>query len=129
MTTSEAADLTERIRAIVNAYLAAVASGRAADVAALYADDAVLEDPAGSEPRVGRAAITDFYKSIEATDNTTELLTLRISGANAAFHFRVTTKAGAQTYEIDPIDVMTFDRHGRITSMRAFWAPTDVVQR
>ncbi|MCK8669530.1 nuclear transport factor 2 family protein [Rhodococcus sp. HM1] len=129
MTTSEAADLTERIRATVNAYLAAVASGRAAEVAALYADDAVLEDPVGSEPRVGRAAITDFYKGLESTENTTELLTLRISGPNAAFHFRVTTKASARTYEIEPIDVMTFDDRGRITSMRAFWAPTDMVQR
>lgn len=68
-------------------------------------------------------------QGIEATENTTELLTLRISGANAAFHFRVVTKAGEQTYEIDPIDVMTFDQDGRITSMRAFWAPTDMVQR
>ncbi|WP_068166032.1 nuclear transport factor 2 family protein [Rhodococcus phenolicus] len=129
MTTSETGSQTERIRATVNAYLAAVASGRATEVAALYAEDATLEDPVGSEPRIGRAAITEFYKGIEATENTTELLTLRISGANAAFHFRVVTKAGEQTYEIDPIDVMTFDQDGRITSMRAFWAPTDMVQR
>lgn len=128
MTTSEATAQAERIRATVTAYLDAVASGVATDVAALYTENATLEDPVGSEPRVGRAAITEFYKAIETTENTTELFTLRISGANAAFHFRVTTKVAEQTYEIEPIDVMTFDEAGRITTMRAFWAPSDTVQ-
>ncbi|BDB62201.1 hypothetical protein RDE2_39950 [Rhodococcus sp. RDE2] len=53
-------------------------------------------------------------------------------------HFAVTTrpshrpdrciqaKADEQTYEIEPIDVMTFDDEGRITSMRAVWAPSDM---
>jgi len=106
-----------------------VASGSATDIAALYTEDAALEDPVGSEPRVGRAAITEFYKAVESTENTTELHTLRISGTSAAFHFRVTTKVAGQTYEIEPIDVMTFDAAGSITSMRAFWAPSDMLER
>ena len=126
MTVSEADARTQRIRATVHAYLDAVAAGVAADIAALYAEDATLEDPVGSEPRVGRAAITEFYKGVEATENTTELLTLRIGGSTAAFHFRVVTKAGDQIYEIEPIDIMTFDDEGRITSMRAVWAPSDM---
>ncbi|MBS9375490.1 nuclear transport factor 2 family protein [Rhodococcus sp. B50] len=126
MTVSDADARTQRIRATVHAYLDAVAAGVAADIAALYVEDATLEDPAGSEPRVGKAAIAEFYKGVEATENTTELLTLRISGSTAAFHFRVVTKAGGQTYEVEPIDVMTFDDEGRITSMRAVWAPGDM---
>ncbi|MFZ3393597.1 nuclear transport factor 2 family protein [Rhodococcus sp. 7Tela_A2] len=129
MTTSDVAGLPERIRATVTAYLRAVASGSATDIAALYTEDAALEDPVGSEPRVGRAAITEFYKAVESTENTTELHTLRISGTSAAFHFRVTTKVAGQTYEIEPIDVMTFDAAGSITSMRAFWAPSDMLER
>src|SRR5690606_37222028 len=126
MTVSDADARTQRIRATVHAYLDAVAAGVAADIAALYAEDATLEDPVGSEPRVGRAAIAEFYKGVAATENTTELLTLRIGGSTAAFHFRVVTKAGEQTYEIEPIDIMTFDDEGRITSMRAVWAPSDM---
>jgi len=129
VTVSEADVRSQRIRATVHAYLDAVAAGVAADIAALYADDATLEDPAGSEPHVGRAAIAEFYKGVEGTENNTELLTLRISGSTAAFHFRVVTKAGGQTYEIEPIDVMTFDEDGRITSMRAVWAPEDMRRR
>jgi len=129
VTVSEADVRSQRIRATVHAYLDAVAAGVAADIAALYADDATLEDPVGSEPRVGRTAIAEFYKAVEATDNSTELLTLRISGSTAAFHFRVVTEAGGQTYEVEPIDVMTFDEDGRITSMRAVWAPDDMRRR
>ena len=126
MTVSDATTQTERIRATVNAYLTGVASGTAADIAALYAQDATVEDPVGSEPRVGRAAITEFYGAVEAMKNTTELFTIRISGSNAAFHFRVTSEVGDQIYEVEPIDVMTFGDDGRITSMRAFWAPGDM---
>ena len=129
MTTSETTPQIERIRMTVHKYLAAVAGGSADDISALYAEDATLEDPVGSEPRVGRAAITEFYRGLEATHNATELLTLRISGSNAAFHFRVTTQAGDKTYEIEPIDVMTFDESGHITGMRAFWGPSDMRQR
>ncbi|BDB62199.1 hypothetical protein RDE2_39930 [Rhodococcus sp. RDE2] len=92
MTVSDADARTQRIRTTVHAYLDAVAAGVAADIAALYAEDATLEDPVGSEPRVGRAAIAEFYKGVEATENTTDLLTLRIAGSTAAFHFRVVTK-------------------------------------
>ena len=37
------------------------------------------------------------------------------------------TRAGDQTYTLAPIDVMTFDDDGRITSMRAFWSGDDMV--
>lgn len=117
---------TPDIASIITAYLAAVASGDAATVAALYADDATLEDPVGSGPRTGREAITKFYGGLQG-EISTELLTARIAGLEAAFHFRVVTKAGGASYTVEPIDVMTFNDDGLITSMRAFWAPTDMV--
>lgn len=59
MTTLEP-DTTAAITATVTTYLDAVARGSSADIAALYAENATLEDPVGSEPRVGKAAITEF---------------------------------------------------------------------
>ncbi|MGB6243789.1 MULTISPECIES: nuclear transport factor 2 family protein [Gordonia] len=114
------------IAAAVDAYLAAVAGGDAARVAALYADDATLEDPVGSPPRHGRAAIEEFYGGLSG-EITTELLVARIVGREAAFSFRVVTEVGGARYTVEPIDVMTFDDSGLITSMRAFWAPTDMI--
>ena len=43
----------DQIQAAVDRYLAAVANGTAGDIAACYAEDASLEDPAGTEPRRG----------------------------------------------------------------------------
>lgn len=116
----------EQLSDTVVQYLKAVASGDAAAVAALYAEDSTLEDPVGTPPRVGRAAIAEFYGGLAGAEIATELLTLRVGGDTAAFHFRVTTKSGEQTYIIEPIDVMTFNEAGEITSMRAVWSPADM---
>ena len=116
----------EAIRATVLAYLAALQSGSSAEVVALYTDDATLEDPAGSEPRIGREAIAQFYSAVDGSPQHTELLSLRVSGHSAAFHFRVTTRVGDAEYEIEPIDVMTFDEQARITGMWAYWSSADM---
>lgn len=123
---SETTDLATDIRAAVVRYLDAIANGTSVDVAALYADDATLEDPAGTEPKVGREQIAEFYAALDGVSNTTELLTVRVAGNTAAFHFRVVTATGDQTITIEPIDVMTFDDDARITSMRAIWSPADM---
>lgn len=117
------------IRDVVASYLKAVATGSAAEVAALYAENATLEDPVGSEPVRGRAAITEFYSALEKMRQETELLAVRVAGDGAAFHFRVRTELPEGIAEIEPIDVMTFDESGRITSMRAYWSPDDVQVR
>ncbi|WP_168698258.1 nuclear transport factor 2 family protein [Gordonia paraffinivorans] len=114
------------IQALVTGYLTAISTGRSADIAARYAPDARLEDPVGSEPRVGREQIEEFYRGLDGVDTSAELITLRTAGSEAAFHFRVTTSLPDRTIVIEPIDVMTFDEDGLITSMRAFWSPADV---
>lgn len=112
--------------ALVARYLSTVSEGTSADIAALYAADAWLEDPVGSEPRTGRAAIEEFYRGLDGADSTAELLFVRAVGHEAAFHFRVTTTLPDATVVVEPIDVMTFDDAGLITSMRAFWTPADM---
>ncbi|NLU83267.1 nuclear transport factor 2 family protein [Rhodococcus sp. HNM0569] len=118
----------EALRSAVVRYLDAVASGDPAAIGALYAPDATLEDPVGSEPRQGREAITEFYGAIANAKVTYELFTLRAAGNSAAFHFRIATEAGGRTFVVEPIETMTFDADGLITSMRAYWAPGDMQQ-
>ncbi|CAN5794634.1 nuclear transport factor 2 family protein [soil metagenome] len=113
--------------AIVTRYLDTVATGTAADVAALYADDATLEDPVGGgEVHIGRQAIAGFYKSLEAGDISTELLQIRVGGHEAAFIFAITVTAGETKMRIEPIETMVFNSEGKIASMKAYWSPTDV---
>jgi steroid delta-isomerase len=112
--------------ATVNRYLELLANGSAADVTSLYAEDATIEDPIGSEVRRGRAAIHEFYAAFESAGKQTELVSLRVGGNEAAFMWSLTITSGDSGTAIEPISVMTFDADARITSMRAFWSPADV---
>ncbi|GAA1033323.1 MULTISPECIES: nuclear transport factor 2 family protein [Amycolatopsis] len=117
----------DKITQTVAEYARRLEAGDAAKIAELYAEDATVEDPAGSAVRKGRAAIAAFYSELDGLALTAELLTVRASGDTAAFHLRVITTTEEFVSSIEPIDVMTFDEHGRITSMRAIWSPADVV--
>jgi steroid Delta-isomerase len=112
--------------ATVNRYLQLLANGSADQIAALYADDATIEDPVGSDLRRGHDAVHEFYAAIEGLEKEAELVTLRAAGNEAAFWWRLTVNAGGSRTRIEPISVMTFDGDAKITSMRAFWSPTDV---
>ncbi|MDQ6523222.1 nuclear transport factor 2 family protein [Nocardioides sp. LHD-245] len=117
----------ETILETIQTYVDLVATGASADVVALYADGATVEDPVGSEVRTTREQIAEFYAALDGLEQTGRLLFARVAGNEAAFSFELVTKAGDQTYTLAPIDVMTFDDDGRITSMRAFWAGEDMV--
>lgn len=118
----------DAVRKTVHAYVQAVAHGTVDDILALYAEGATVEDPVGSEVRATEASIREFYAVLEPLEQTVELLTCKIAASSAAFHFTLTSKFGENTFEVSPIDVMEFDDEGRITSMRAYWAPEDLVQ-
>ena len=116
----------EAIAQTVNSYLDLVAKGTADEIVALYAADATLEDPVGSDLRRGRDAVHEFYAAVEGVKKETELAQLRISGSEAAFFWHLTLDGGDSRMRISPISVMEFDEDARITSMRAFWSPSDM---
>ena len=116
----------ERISEVIHRYVELVATGTADEVVDLYAESATVEDPVGSEVRTTRESIREFYATLEGLEQEGKVLTSRIAGGEAAFCFELATKAGDQTFTLAPIDVMTFDDDAKITSMRAFWADSDV---
>ena len=116
----------QKIREVIEAYVDRVAHGTADEVVALYADGATVEDPIGTDVRTTREAIHEFYAAIEGLEQEGRLVSARIAGGEAAFQFELATKAGEQTYTLAPIDVMTFDDDGLITTMRAFWGDDDM---
>jgi steroid delta-isomerase len=117
----------EAILETIHAYVDRVANGTAAEVVALYADGATVEDPVGSEVRTTRESILEFYGPLETMEQEARLLHARIAGNEAAFAFELASRVGDQTYTLAPIDVMTFDDDARILSMRAFWSGEDMV--
>lgn len=58
----------EVIRKTVDAYIETVATGTAAQVVALYAEGATVEDPVGTDVRTTRESILEFYSVIENFD-------------------------------------------------------------
>ena len=116
----------EAIAQTVNRYLELVAKGTAEHVLTLYAADATIEDPIGSDLRRGHDAIREFYAGFQDAQKETELAELRIARNEAAFLWHLTLDAGGTRTRISPISMMAFDEEARITSMRAFWSPSDV---
>jgi steroid Delta-isomerase len=116
----------EAIAQTVNRYLELLSTGTADDIVALYTSDATIEDPIGSDVRRGQGAIHEFYAGFQDAPKQTELVELRAGGDEAAFLWRLTLDAGDNRTQIAPISHMTFDDDAKITSMRAFWSPSDV---
>ena len=118
----------EHVESMVHRYLELVASGTGDEIAALYADDATVEDPVGGgEVHIGRHAIAGFYRNIESIPRETEMLALRVCGHEAAFMFSITVGAGeGARMRIEPIDVMQFNADGQIATMKAYWSPANV---
>ena len=112
----------------VKRYLELAAQGKADDVADLYADDATVEDPVGSEVHIGRPAIRKFYDALPTTGASADIITLRTLGHEAAFHWTLTINLDDAKMRIDVISVMTFDDEGKIASMKAYWGPDNVTQ-
>ena len=111
----------ERIREVVDAYVDYVGNGTSEQVLSLYAEGATVEDPVGADVLTTREQIAAFYGTLDGLEQETTLLEARIGGGGAAFLFRISTKVGDQTFTMAPIDVMTFDDDGLITSMKAYW--------
>lgn len=119
----------DEMRSTVEKYIELVSGGTAEQVADLYADDATLEDPVGTEPKTGRDAIVAFYKIIEPIERSAELVSFKAGGDTAVFEFKIVTVFGDTTIELNPVDIMMFDDAGKVRSMRAVWSPEDMVRR
>ena len=121
----------DRVQAItdtVNRYIALLGDGDVDGLVSLYADDATVEDPVGGEVHIGSQAIKGFYSAVANVEREAELVSLRVAGHEAAFHFRLTVTAGDHKIRIEPIDVMVFDDRGKVSAMKAYWSAADVTQ-
>lgn len=112
----------------MQAYIDGFNRSDAAAIAALYADDATVEDPVGAPLRSGKAEITKFYEMSIATGAKLKLAApIRGSHGNAAamaFDVELNMPEGHALIRV--IDVMTFNEAGQFSSMRAFWGPGDM---
>lgn len=114
------------MQAAVQSYLRALNAADLESIAALFADDAVVEDPVGSLPKRGIAEIRAFYAGSLSLKLQAELDgQIRAVANAAAFAFRVSFEIDGQRTVIRPIDVFRFNDAGRIVQMSAFFGPAN----
>lgn len=119
----------EQMRTALQAYIDRFAAKDGGGLAALFADDAQIEDPVGGGKIVkGRAAIDEFYRgAVEVVDRLELAAPIRAShGTAAAMAFDIHLTYGDSRTIIRAIDVMTFDDDGKIVDMKAYHGPGDV---
>ena len=125
----EQTELSSKIDAAVGAYIDLLTNGTAEQIADLFAADATVEDPIGADIRNTREQLVEFYSIITGMDEHVATLNWKkIAGDTAVFEFTLVTGTSDMRFEITPIDIMVFDADGKISSMRAVWAPTDLKQ-
>lgn len=117
----------QHMREVVERYIAALNAADIDAIVALYASDALVEDPVGSEPQRGHDAIRAFYaRSLSMKLEVALQGEVRAVAGEAAFAFTVALQQGDQRMVIAPIDHFRFDAEGRITHMRAFFGPDNM---
>jgi len=120
----------EYMQQIVDDYLAAINASDMAAVMALYADDAAVEDPAGTEPKRGDE-ILQFYTNAFSGGAKVELTgPVRISSKAAAFPFRAEiARADGPVLVVEVIDIFEFDPAGKIAKMTAHFGPANMTAK
>jgi steroid delta-isomerase len=115
------------MKAALQAYIDGFNAGDAEAIMALFAENAVIEDPVGS-PLKSRAEFGSFIRQgVKFGARLALAAPIRGShGNHAAMVFTVTFVQDGVRYTTDSTDVMAFDAAGKITRMDGFWGPSDV---
>lgn len=110
----------------VHGYIEAFDKGDIELIRKLYAENATLEDPVGSAPRVGIEQILEFYKPALKSGMKLKLVGQpRCAGNSVAFVFEGTLPG----MMISPIDVFELNAEGKIERMRAYWSMDNLEKR
>lgn len=117
------------MEATLRAYVDRINAGDAAGVLALFAPDAVIEDPIGSPAKSGADLPRWFADTVAFGTRITPVAPIRGSHADEALLvFDVTfTPPGSPAMRIRSADAFRLRPDGRIVSLRAFWGPEDLL--
>lgn len=117
------------VREQIEQYIERVSKRDVDAIVAMYADNAVVEDPVGSPPAEGIEAIEVFYRNgLGNSEATAELIApVRTTEVGeGAVAFQVKLEMHGRPCVINVIDVMKFDDAGKIVSMKAYWSQANV---
>ena len=111
------------MRKALETYVTALNAKDVATIMALYADDATVEDPAGTPVKKGKAAIEAFYQQIAARPGAgpgLQLLSVNASQTDSAALIAGIKAGDAMRYITE---LMVFNAAGKITAMYGYVVP------
>ncbi len=116
----------QQIKDALQAYVDAISGDDVEAVVALFTDDAVVEDPIGSDPQQGKDALRAFYQiAVDSVEKMTLEGNVRVRDHYGAAAMRAKVKGADITMET--LDVMEFNDAGLITKMTAYWGDSNMV--
>ncbi|MGI9275970.1 MAG: nuclear transport factor 2 family protein [Endozoicomonas sp.] len=118
----------QHIAAAMQAYVDAVSGDDVEKILELYSDDAIVEDPVGSEPHEGKDALRKFYQQAVDMVEAMELEgVVRAREKWGACAMRAYPKGANMV--VQTLDVMVFNDDGLITKMTAYWGQGNLAPR
>jgi steroid delta-isomerase len=116
----------EEIRAAIQSYIKFMCESDVDAILDLYAEDATAEDPVGGTIQHGLEALRNFYAGTAPKLQVEITGPICVSGSECAVPILAELTMNDSKLYVDVIDVMVFNEAGKITSMRAFWSPTEM---
>ena len=117
----------EHMRDAVLTYFASFANADVEAIVALFADDAVVEDPIGGARMEGITAIRGFFAGgFDYVGGGYQFVpegNVRVAANHAACAAVATCDKADPPFRLETLDVMTFDEAGKIVLMKAYWGP------
>ncbi len=114
----------DQIEAAVEEYFEAVGAFDVQRYVNNFAPDGVLEDPVGTPPVQGTAALTAFISNIIAPFSQIKhkIQDINVCGHEAAVNWKLNLKTTTgKKITIDGMGVFNFNQAGKLQSVREFW--------
>jgi steroid Delta-isomerase len=120
----------EHMRDAVLTYFASFETADVDRIVALFADDAVVEDPIGGARMEGIKAIRAFFTGgfdyVGGGYRFVPEGKVRVAANHAACAAIATCDKADPPFRLETLDVMTFDEAGKIAAMKAYWGPLNM---
>lgn len=115
----------QEIQKVVDAYVETFEVGDPEIAVSLYAEDANIQDPIGTDTLQGIEAIRAFYTMAVGLKVKVKMRgPVRSSGNHAAFPFSIVRKDDGVQFDV--IDTFKFNDEGKIVEMRAYWSEANL---
>jgi steroid delta-isomerase len=117
----------QHMAAALQSYVDNISDSNLDAVINLFAEDAIVEDPVGTDPHIGHAALREFYQV--ACDSVSKMIlegNVRTAKKWASAGILAYPKGAEDSLVIEIIDVMEFNEEGKITKMTAYWGDSNM---